>query len=130
MTFISRVEVLALHRTLIDLYGGSHGVRDEGLLASALAQPEASFGGEYLHGTLAEMAAAYAFHLAKNHPFVDGNQRIAFAMMLTFLEVNDEPFIVDPAELYAGAMAVAEGRLDKPALAAWIADRLPRAPAG
>ncbi len=63
-------------------------MRDLGLLESAINQPEASFGGEWLHKTIFEMAAAYAFHIAKNHPFVDGNKRAALASALVFLELN------------------------------------------
>jgi death-on-curing protein len=79
---------------LIDLFGGLHGVRGERLLDSALAQPEATFAGEYLHGDVWEMAAACADHLCSNHPFLDGNKRIAAAAMGTFLGVNGHPRVV------------------------------------
>ena len=124
MIFLSKSEVINLHRLLIELHGGSHGLRDSGLLSSALAQPEASFGGEYLRATLHEKAAAYAFHLVKNHPFVDGNKRIAATAMGAFLNVNGAEAEFDQAELVAAILAVAEGRLEKAALAAWIRDRL------
>ncbi len=126
MTFPTAAEAMALQRALIELHGGTPGIRDEGLLLSALAQAEASFGGEYLHRDTFEMAAAYGFHLAQNHPFLDGNKRVALAVLLTFLEVNGIEFRVDPEELYAVMMAVADGRLDKAGLAAWIRDRSPR----
>ncbi len=126
MTFPTSAEALALHRALIELHGGTPGFRDEGLLLSALAQAEASFGGEYRHRDTFEMAAAYSFHLAQNHPFLDGNTRVALAVLLTFLEVNGIEFRVDPEELYAVMMAVADGRLDNAGLAAWIRDRSPR----
>jgi death-on-curing protein len=75
--FLTLGEAFAIHANQIEQYGGEPGLRDEGLLRSALAQPEASFGGEWLHTTLAEMAGAYLFHLVKNHAFVDGNKRTA-----------------------------------------------------
>lgn len=87
--FLRLEDVLELHKELIDRYGGSHGVRDQGLLESAIQQPEASFGGAYLHTDLASMAAAYLFHLVENHPFVDGNKRIGFAACVTFLALNN-----------------------------------------
>jgi death-on-curing protein len=87
-SFLTLDEVLAIHAHQIQAYGGSFGIRDRGLLESALAMPEATFGGEYLHGTLHEQAAAYLFHLVKNHPFVDGNKRIGLACCLAFLRLN------------------------------------------
>lgn len=86
--FISISETLDIHADAIAWLGGTAGIRDEGLLESALAQPQATFGGEFLHTTIYEQAAAYLYHLAKNHPFLDGNKRTAFAVMDTFLRVN------------------------------------------
>jgi death-on-curing protein len=120
--FLSQAEVLRIHGMLIDLYGGAPGLRDPGLLASALAQPEASFGGAPLHPTVA--AAAYGFHIARNHAFVDGNKRIALAAMLVFLEVNGKPLVVEQEELYAVMMAVSDGRWSKETLTAWLGDHL------
>lgn len=120
MIFPSREEVLRIHAQLIDRYGGPGGLRDEGLLLSALAQPQATFDGHFLHTDIWEMAAAYAFHLCQNHAFVDGNKRIALAVMLVFLELNDHPVHADPAELFAVMLALAEGRLTKAALAEWL----------
>ena len=124
VTFLSQQEVLRIHATLIDLYGGAHGVRDAGLLASALAQPEATYEGLYLHSEVVEQAAAYGFHLAQNHPFLDGNKRIALAALLVFLEINGRSLRVEQESLYAVMMSVAEGRLSKPGLAGWIRDNL------
>ena len=124
MTFLSREEILRVHARLIDVYGGAHGVRDEGLLASALAQPEATFDGAFLHGDLAEMAAAYAFHLTRNHPFLDGNKRIALAAMLVFLDINGRPLEVTQEALYAAMIALAEGRLSKGGLTEWLREHL------
>lgn len=72
--FLTFQDALDLHTNQIDLYGGSHGIRDEGLLRSALSQPEAQFGGDYLHSSIIEMATAYLFHLVQNHPFVEWEQ--------------------------------------------------------
>ena len=86
--FLTFEQVLTLHKLQIEQFGGSHGLKDEGLLLSALAQPEAGFGEDYLHKDLHEMAAAYLFHLVKNHAFNDGNKRIAALSASVFLQVN------------------------------------------
>lgn len=86
--FISISQVLDIHQDEINSFGGTSGVRDEGLLDSALAQPQATFGGELLHPTIHEQAASYLYHLAMNHPFIDGNKRTAFAVMDTFITLN------------------------------------------
>lgn len=86
--FLTYDQVLALHKLQIEQFGGCHGVKDDGLLLSALAQPESGFGEEYFHRDLFEMAAAYLFHLAKNHAFHDGNKRIAALTAAVFLEIN------------------------------------------
>src|SRR5437773_1714108 len=86
--FLTLEEVLELHHESLARYGGAAGLRERHLLLSALAQPEASFGGVFLHADVFEMAAAYLFHLAQNHPFVDGNKRIALASALAFLHLN------------------------------------------
>jgi len=86
--FLTLDEVLKNHAHQIATYGGSLGIRDVGLLESGLAMPEAAAFGEELHATLHEKAAAYLFHLVKNHPFIDGNKRVGLAVSLTFLELN------------------------------------------
>jgi len=86
--FLSFAEVLEIHRDQIERYGGKTGIRDLGLLQSALAMPAAGFGGRYLHGDLFEMAAAYLFHIVRNHPFVDGNKRTGAVAALVFLSLN------------------------------------------
>lgn len=93
--FLSIEEVLEIHADQITRYGGTLGVRDEGLLRSALAQPESRFGDEFLHGSLETMAAAYLFQWVKNHPFLDGNKRTGAACGLIFLEING--LELDPA---------------------------------
>lgn len=118
ITFLSVEVVIGLHRFQLELYGGGAGLRDRGLLESALAQPQASFGGVYVHEGLFAMAAAYLFHIVSNHPFVDGNKRAGLLAALTFLHLNGMALKGDSEALYALTMGVAEGRLDKQAVAA------------
>ncbi|NJL50009.1 MAG: type II toxin-antitoxin system death-on-curing family toxin [Leptolyngbyaceae cyanobacterium SM2_5_2] len=122
--FLTLDEVLLLHADQIASFGGTNGLRDRGLLESALAQPQATFGGELLHPTLADQAAAYLYHLSRNHPFVDGNKRTAFAVMDTFLEANGYCLTLTNDEAYDLVMQVAQGQLDKPAIASILASAL------
>ncbi len=115
--FLSVENVLIIHRRQLDVTGGLAGVRDQALLESAVATPQASFSGQYLHRDLAEMAAAYLFHLAKNHPFFDGNKRVAAAAAAVFLEANGQLFAADPDEYAESVLEVARGNADKPAIA-------------
>ena len=111
--FLTLAEVIEIHADQIERYGGSSGIRDINLLSSAVAMPYASFQDEFFHADLYEMAAAYAFHLSKNHPFIDGNKRTALAASLVFLEMNGIS-LVDPEEkLYHSMMSLASGKLDK-----------------
>lgn len=111
--FLSKEIIYLFHSDQIRLYGGKDGVRDEGLLDSALAQPQASFGGEYVHKTLFEMAAAYGFHICQNHPFFDGNKRTALIAMYTFLHVNGYKINADKKGLYAIVLELADGKITK-----------------
>jgi death-on-curing protein len=86
--FLTLEDVLDLHAQQLEQYGGSQGVRNIGLLESAVMTPQASFDGEYVHGDLFQMAAAYAFHIAENQPLVDGNKRTGLASCLVFLAIN------------------------------------------
>lgn len=86
--FLTLQEVLEIHANQIELYGGSEGIRDQGLLEAAIAQPESTFGGKYLHKDIFEMAAAYLYHLVQNHPFIDGNKRVGAAATVIFLSIN------------------------------------------
>ena len=125
--FLTLAEVVEIHADQVDRYGGQDGVRDLGLLESALAQPETSFGGEWLHKDRYEMAAAYAYHLCQNHPFVDGNKRAALACALVFLELNGLS-LRDPKGVLKGAMLrMSSGKLSKAALANLLR-RLPARP--
>jgi death on curing protein len=122
--FLTLDEVLALHADQIRRYGGSLGVRDVGLLESALATPGAAFGGGFLHPTLPEMAAAYLFHIVKNHPFVDGNKRAGLATVIAFLGLNDLWLEADPDEVADLVIAVAEGSADKADVAVFVKEHV------
>ena len=118
--FLPDAIVLAIHDDQIRLYGGAYGVRDAAALASALAQPRARFGGQYLHDTIFAVGAAYGFHLSQNHPFLDGNKRTAGMAMFTFLALNGLDPVASQWDYYAAVMAVASGRMGKAALADWL----------
>jgi len=111
--FVSKSMVLSIHARQIERFGGTPGVRDEGLLESALAQPKATFGGQFLHPTISEQAAAYLYHIAMNHPFIDGNKRTAFAVMDTFLRVNGCALNLTDDRAYDLVMRVARGTMTK-----------------
>jgi len=121
--FLSLEQILAIHADQVRRYGGGLGVRDLGLLKSAMAMPQASFGGQYLHPTLHEMAAAYLFHLTQNHPFLDGNKRIGLAAAIAFLGLNDTWLESEPAELLEMVLSVARGEIGKPEIAVFLRDR-------
>jgi death on curing protein len=112
--------VLMLHDQQVERFGGSSGVRDVGLLESAIAQPSATFGGEFLHPSIGDQAAAYLYHIAKNHPFVDGNKRTAYAVMETFLELNGYVLPMSNEETYELVIQVAQSDITK----AELTDRL------
>jgi death-on-curing protein len=86
--FLTVEDVLATHQDQVDRHGGSHGVRDMNLLQSAVAAAQSGAGGLYFHADVFEMAAAYLFHIARNHPFADGNKRTAALAAFVFLEIN------------------------------------------
>jgi death-on-curing protein len=115
--FLTVEQVLVLHQRQLDRFGGGAGLRDPGLLESAVAQPQASFGGELAHDGLFAMAAAYLFHIVSNHPFVDGNKRVGLLAAATFLHLNGIPILHSSEALYELTMGVAEGRIDKAAVA-------------
>jgi death on curing protein len=115
--FLTVEAVCQLHDLGLERYGGLNGIRDMGLLESAVAQARASFGGEFLHKDLFEMAAAYAFHIAQNQPFIDGNKRAALAAALVFLDLNGAAIEQPTDILYEAMIGLAEHKLDKPGLA-------------
>ncbi len=116
-------QALAAHSAQLRRFGGAPGLRDEGALRSALDRPANKW---HYEGTeLPELAAAYAFGLAKNHPFVDGNKRDAFIAMVAFLRKNGVDFRPDQAQSTAIVLAVAAGEVSEESLAQWIRDNLP-----
>ncbi len=121
VTFLTLDEVLAIHGRVVRLYGGDPGVRDSGLLESALAMPQATYDGEYVHGSVSEMAAAYLFHLTKNHPFVDGNKRVGLACALAFLGLNDQAFSASEDEVVELVVGIAAGHVSKSEVAVFAA---------
>ena len=124
--FLTLAEVIEIHHDQINRYGGRPGLRDIALLESALAQPEGSFAGEWLHQNHYEMAAAYAYHLCQNHPFLDGNKRTALASALVFLELNGIT-LMDPAgRLKNAVIRIASGEMDKETFAKLLR-KLPQA---
>ncbi|MGH9372838.1 MAG: type II toxin-antitoxin system death-on-curing family toxin [Vicinamibacterales bacterium] len=120
MRYLSLGEIVDLHQALIDQSGGATGIRDLGSLESALAQPRATFGGTDLHPAVVDKAAALAFSLALNHPFVDGNKRIAHAAMEVFLLLNglERLGTVDDQERLM--LDLAAGHLTREQLTAWL----------
>ena len=120
MTFLTLDEVLAIHADQVARYGGALGIRDRGLLESALALLEAAFSGTDLHPTLHEKAAAYLFHLVKNHPFVDGNKRAGLAVALSFLRMNGVRIRATDDELVELVLDVASGRRSKADVAVFL----------
>jgi death-on-curing protein len=120
--FLDVEDVLLIHQEQLGRYGGAAGIRDAALLESAVAMPHATAGGVFAHEDLFAMAAAYAFHLAQNQPFVDGNKRTGLLAALVFLELNGV-VIADPeGRLYDAMIAVADRRLDKAGLASLLSD--------
>jgi len=118
--FLSLPEVLSIHQDQIARYGGAPGIRDIDLLKSALGMPPATYGGEFLHTDIYEMAAGYLFHLAKNHPFVDGNKRVGAVAALVFLALNGFDFHA-PEDAFAEiVLAVAQGEMNKAQVAVFI----------
>jgi death-on-curing protein len=113
--------VLQIHRRIIEEFGGGTGLRDRGLLESAVAMPQSAFGGADLHVGLPEKAAAYHFHLCANHPFVDGNKRVAVAAAEVFLLINGQELSASDDEVEDVTLGVAAGRLSKDQVIAFFA---------
>jgi len=111
--FLTLSEVLMILDDQINNYGGIYGIRDINLLSSSIYMPESKFKGHYLHKTIPSMAAAYAFHICQNHPFIDGNKRAALASSLVFLDINGYEFICKDEILYKKIMGVAKSEVKK-----------------
>ncbi|QDU77786.1 Toxin Doc [Bremerella volcania] len=117
IVFLNIEDALAIHRWQIKTYGGQDGLRDRGLLEAALAMPLATFGEVELHPTIFDKASAYVFHLARNHPFIDGNKRIAAAAGIIFLKVNGFELIATQASYTELILNAAQGKTQKPEIA-------------
>ena len=111
--FLSLDEILEIHEEQIERYGGAAGLRDPAGLESAVATPQATFGGEFLHTSIPAMAAAYLFHLCQNHAFIDGNKRVGANAAITFLLMNNWDATFSEEELVDLVLSVASSRLNK-----------------
>lgn len=127
IVFLTVEVVLALHQRQLDRYGGGAGLRDRGLLESAVAQAQASFADGYVHEGLFAMAAAYLFHIVSNHPFVDGNKRAGLLAAQVFLHLNGVVLLHASHAFYELTMGVASGHIDKASVAREL-ERIARAP--
>jgi death on curing protein len=121
--WLTDAQVVDFHGEQLAQFGGPPGLRDASALGSALGRPQNKWA--YGETDLAALAAAYAFGLAKNHPFIDGNKRAAFMAMMIFLRVNGVPFEPTPAAAAAAILAVAAGEVDETGLTRWIGDNWP-----
>ena len=122
--FLSEEDVMAIHRNTIAHEGGGEGLRDSGLMHAAIAMPRQAFGGELLHPDLPSMAAAYHFHIAQNHPFIDGNKRVSVASAMLFLHANRCKVNATEDELYDITIRVATGDIHKGELTNWWRERI------
>ncbi|MFT3686928.1 MAG: type II toxin-antitoxin system death-on-curing family toxin [Phycisphaerales bacterium] len=118
--FFTVEDILQIHDDQIAQYGGEPTLRDRGLLESALETPRSMFGGEYLHRDIFEMAAAYLYHIVRNHPFVDGNKRTGTVAAFSFLEINNIDVEADENAVVEMTLAVATGQATKQQVAAFL----------
>lgn len=122
--FLSHEDLLEIHSDQINRYGGKAGIRDQNLLLSALAQPYSTFEGQYLHLSIYDKAAAYLFHICQNHPFIDGNKRVAVVSALIFLSMNDHPIDYMENDLERMVRSTAEGKLKKTEISLFLSKGL------
>jgi death-on-curing protein len=122
--WLSKLIVLAIHDEQLALHGGAGGIRDDALLESALSRPQNKWA--YEGAELPELAAAYGFGIAKNHPFVDGNKRTSLLAIYTFLGINDIDFVVPEADAAAIIISLAAGEVSEESLTRWIRDNWPQ----
>ncbi|WP_140908810.1 type II toxin-antitoxin system death-on-curing family toxin [Cognatiluteimonas lumbrici] len=130
VSWIDRALALAIHERQLAEHGGGSGIRDEGMLESALARPQQLHAYGDPPPDVADLAASLAFGLARNHPFVDGNKRTAAVACETFLLLNGSTLEADDLELYPVYLALAEGTLSEADFAAWLRPRLQAKPRG
>ena len=120
--WIREIEALAFHAQQIALFGGSDGVRDRGLMSSALARPKNLLAYAETAPTMAELAAAYAYGISSNHPFLDGNKRTAMQVAFVFLEVNGVSVTATQEEAFITFLRLAAGEIAEAELALWFAE--------
>lgn len=123
MKRLSTEQIKLLHKLLLEETGGLEGIRDEGLLDSAISTPFQTFDGQYVYTTIEQKAARLGFSLIKNHAFLDGNKRIGVLAMLTFLEINGIQIDASDEELIAIGIGVADSSMDDKELLKWILDK-------
>jgi death-on-curing protein len=121
--WLDRQIIVAIHDEKLAIHGGASGLRDDGMLESALDRPRNRWA--YESAELAELAAAYAFGIARNHPFVDGNKRTSLLALYTFLGVNGIDFVVAEADAAAMILSLAAGEVSAESLTRWIRDNWP-----
>ncbi len=124
VVFLTLDEAIALHADQIERYGGRPGLRDLGLLQSALGVPSATFDGRFLHDGLPEMGAAYLFHVVRDHPFVDGNKRVGLVILLAFLGLNSRWLDAAPEDVERLVQGIASGRVSKAEAAVFVQQHL------
>jgi death-on-curing protein len=123
-TFLSVEDVIEIHADTIRHEGGLGGVRDHGLLTSAVMMPQQRHGGQFLHEGVPDMAAAYLFHIVMNHPFHDGSKRAGAMAAFVFLDVNGIEMTASNDELERAVLAVAAGEMSKDELTAWMREHV------
>jgi death-on-curing protein len=122
LRWLSLEEVLVIHERQLGRFGGAAGIRDQGMLESALSRPRNKW--EYERADIVDLAAAYAFGIARNHPFVDGNKRVAFLAMAAFLRLNGAHFAPSQEAATAAILALAAGEIDETGFARWLVDNI------
>ena len=120
MNYLYPKQISYLHQQIVEVSGGSGGLRDEGLLESAVYRPQATFGGQDLYPDLFSKAAALGHSIIHNHPFVDGNKRVGFEAMRLMLKLNRYDLKASMDEKFKFVMAIAEGKLREQAIADWL----------
>jgi len=118
--FLTLEDVLEIHADQIKNYGGKMGIRDQNLLLSAIAQPQSQFNGQYLHKSLHDKASTYLFHICQNHPFIDGNKRVALVSMLVFLDLNGESIDYKEETVEDLVLSVARGEIKKDRISSFL----------
>ena len=123
-TFLDFNRIVQLNKLAVKTFGGSDGIRDKGLIESAINQPQASFGGQYLHENLYLMAAAYFFHISESQGFSDGNKRTGFLALFAFLKLNGCDLTIPDDYLWPVLLEVASGLRGKSQLAEFLTENV------